>query len=72
MAKFQRTKEAELKLVINAIGRNVIKDAPIEITTHKIGGKLKAYCPTVDKYLQFPRDLRQPGIKYTAGDVLSI
>lgn len=68
MAKkvFERTKESELKLVTNALFRNVIKDAEIQITSNKHGGKYKAVCTNTNTYVQFPRDLRSPGTVYTA------
>ena len=73
--KFERTEKYMTKLFEQALfdEKNVHKDAEI-IIQHENGysGKLKAYCPTRDTYLQFPRKLRQyDGQKYIA-DVVEV
>jgi len=57
--RFERTDAYEQKLFEQALfdDKNVRKDAEIVITI--IGGKLKAYCPATDTFLQWPRSLRE-------------
>jgi hypothetical protein len=41
------------------------------ISFHYVGSKLKAYSEATGTYLQFPRDLRSPRVKYIADIVKS-
>lgn len=64
--KFVRDAAYEARLVGEAFGRIVHKDAEIEITSYRKGGKYKAFCSKTNTYIQFPRNLRQPGVRYIA------
>lgn len=63
MAKFERTKEMEHKMVMDSFGGNVVMD--VEIVIKYKGNKLKAYSPKLDCFLQFPRKLREPWATFT-------
>ena len=73
--KFIRSPEYEQKLFECALfnEQNVHTDVEVIIQYEKgYGGKLKAYCPKSDTYLQFPRKLRQyDGQRYIA-DVVEV
>ena len=72
MSKFVRTDEYQQKLFEQAMfdDKNVRKDVEIVIT--KVGGKLKAYCPETDTYLQFSRSLREYHGQRFLADVVEV
>jgi len=70
--KFERTDAYQQKLFEQALfdDKKVREDVVILITSH--GGKLKAYCPETETFLQFPRNLRQyQGQKFIA-DIVEV
>lgn len=73
MTTFVRTQKQKAQLMSEALGgKNVIKDALIEITYSYEHSKLKAFCNATKSYLQFPTALRRyDGLKYTA-DVIEV
>lgn len=62
MAKFERTKDMEHKMVMDSFGGNVEMDVEVEFI--RSGSKLKAYSRKLRCYLQFPRKLRVANVKY--------
>jgi len=73
--KFERTDEYQAKLFELALcdEKRVHTDVEIKIQYENgYSGKLKAYCPKTETYLQFPRKLRQyDGQRYIA-DVVEV
>ncbi len=61
---FQRSDEYMGKIVMDALDKEVILDAKIEIA--RLSGKLKAYCVDTKTFVQFPRDLREPHETFVA------
>lgn len=59
-----RSEDYMTKIVCDALDRQVLLDARIDITY--LGSKLKAYCRDTSTYVQFPRDLRKPGQSFVA------
>lgn len=63
MSKFIRTDEMIEKMVMDSFGGDVVQDLKIQILY--ANGRLKAYSPKLDCYLQFPRKLRIRGATFT-------
>ena len=73
--KFERTDEYQAKLFECAMfdEKNVHTDVEVIIQYENgYSGKLKAYCPTSDTYLQFPRKLRQYDMQKYICDVVEV
>ena len=73
--KFERTPEYERKLFIEALcdEKDIIKDTTIEIQKdYSKKGKLRAWCPKADSWLQFPNDLRQYDRQRYIADVVEV
>ena len=66
---FERTPEYMTKIVLDAFDKKVYTDAMISIVYSN--GKLRAWCPGVKSFLQFPVKLRQLNTIYIA-DVVSV
>lgn len=66
---FERTDEYIEKITLDALDREVILDAQIEIVRGT--GKLKAYCKDTKTYVQFPTGLRRIGRRFVADVVKS-
>lgn len=69
---FVRTQRQKAQLMSEALGgKDVIKDATIDIVYSYEHNKLKAKCNQTGTYLQFPNNLRIRGARYTA-DVIEV
>lgn len=62
MAKFERTQEMIEKMTMDSFGGDVQMDLLVTMRYHR--GKFKAYSPKLGCYLQFPRKLREPNMRF--------
>ena len=66
---FERSDKYMANITMDALDRDVILDADIEI--QYLRNKLKAYCVNTKTYVQFPRAIRKIGKKFVADVIKS-
>jgi hypothetical protein len=66
---FERSEAYMANITMDALDRDVHINVEVEIVRR--GGKLKAWCPETNTYLQFPRAIRVEGKKFLADVIKS-
>lgn len=61
MKEFVRSDDYMTRIFLDALDRDVHLDAEVKIIWSAVHRKLKAFCPKVNAFLQFPNNLRQEG-----------
>ena len=62
MAKFERTDKMIENMTMDSFGGNVEMD--VNVVMRYSGSKIKAYAPSLNCYLQFPRKLRAHNVRF--------